>query len=90
MAQEKLFREDLYFRVSTITLHVPPLRERVEDIAALSRSLLDNITASMGMPPVDIHQETVCALEAYTWPGNVRELKNILERAVLLGDQKML
>ena len=90
MAQEKMFREDLYFRVSTITLHVPPLRERVEDIAALSRSLLDSITSSMGMTRVEIDPETLRSLETYSWPGNVRELKNILERAVLLGDQKML
>src|SRR5262249_37334779 len=67
MTAEKTFREDLYFRVSTITLQVPPLRERVEDIAALSRTLLDNITASMGMPRVDIHPETLRSLESYPW-----------------------
>lgn len=88
--QHGTFRQDLYFRVSTITLTVPPLRERVHDIPTLAVELLGGITAELGVSPMEISPESIRSLQAYSWPGNIRELRNILERAVLLGDQRLL
>ncbi len=84
------FRGDLYFRISTIQLVMPPLRERVEDIPLLARTLLDRIARDLGRPPIRLSRTGAAALAAYPWPGNVRELRNILERAVLLGEDEML
>jgi DNA-binding NtrC family response regulator len=90
LVRQKLFRDDLYFRISTICLTVPPLRERAEDIPVLAVRLLDRIGVDLGVPRVEISNEAMRYLQAYPWPGNVRELRNILERAVLLGDRKVL
>jgi DNA-binding NtrC family response regulator len=87
---QKAFRDDLYFRISTICLSVPPLRERVEDIPVLAAGLLDHVSTDLGVPRAEISDEAMRYLQAYPWPGNVRELRNILERAVLLGDRKVL
>jgi two-component system response regulator AtoC len=86
----KTFRDDLYFRVSTICLTVPPLRERMEDIPVLASQLLDRLSIDFAVQPAEISNEAMRFLQAYPWPGNVRELRNILERAVLLGDGKVL
>jgi DNA-binding NtrC family response regulator len=90
LVSSKMFRDDLYFRISTIALSVPPLRERIEDIPMLAARLLDGVSTDLGVPRADISDEAMRYLQAYPWPGNVRELRNILERAVLLGDQKLL
>jgi DNA-binding NtrC family response regulator len=90
LVRQKAFRDDLYFRISTICLSVPPLRERVEDIPILAVRLLDRICVDLGVARVEISNEAMRYLQAYPWPGNVRELRNILERAVLLGDRKVL
>jgi DNA-binding NtrC family response regulator len=79
--QRGSFRSDLYFRISTIRLNIPPLRERAEDIPALARELL----VSIGSPEVEMNAQAVDALQAYPWPGNIRELRNVLERAVLFS-----
>jgi DNA-binding NtrC family response regulator len=84
------FREDLYFRISAISLNVPSLHERVEDIPVLARQLLDRLGVDLGLRHADISDEAMRYLQSYTWPGNVRELRNILERALLLGDQQLL
>jgi DNA-binding NtrC family response regulator len=81
---EKKFRSDLYYRVSTIPLRVPPLRERVEDVPLLAQDLVDRIAGEMGRGEASITAEAMGALQQYAWPGNVRELRNVLERAVLL------
>jgi DNA-binding NtrC family response regulator len=90
LVRKKAFRDDLYFRISTICLSVPPLRERVEDIPILAGRLIDRICVDLGVARVEISDEAMRYLQAYPWPGNVRELRNILERAVLLGDRKVL
>jgi DNA-binding NtrC family response regulator len=90
LVTQKTFRDDLYFRVSTISLSVPPLRERVEDIPMLAARLLERVSADLGLQRAEISDEAMRYIQAYPWPGNVRELRNILERAVLLGDQKLL
>jgi DNA-binding NtrC family response regulator len=90
LVRQKTFRDDLYFRISAISLIVPSLHERVEDIPALARQLLDRVSADLGLHPSEISDEAMRYLQSYPWPGNVRELRNILERAVLLGDQPLL
>jgi two-component system, NtrC family, response regulator PilR len=81
---EGRFREDLYYRLSVIPIHLPPLRERREDIPLLVRSFLDRYTKSMGKKIDGIDPEAMRRLEVYDWPGNVRELENTIERAVAL------
>jgi len=90
LVRQKIFRDDLYFRISAISLSVPSLHERVEDIPVLARQLLDHVSADLGVHSVEISDEAMRYLQSYPWPGNIRELRNILERAVLLGDQKLL
>jgi DNA-binding NtrC family response regulator len=87
MANDGRFRRDLYFRISTIPLLLPPLRERVADIPLLARQILADIARSK---PVTLSREAMTMLQAYAWPGNVRELRNALERAVLLADSDTL
>jgi DNA-binding NtrC family response regulator len=81
------FRGDLYFRISTLPLQVPPLRERVEDIPLLARRLLDRLTQEIGGSSIQLTTDARRALEAHPWPGNIREMRNVLERAVLLGSR---
>lgn len=80
------FRDDLYYRLSVATLAIPPLRERREDIACLTRYFIETLSQKYQQPKKTIHPEAVLALEAHDWPGNVRELRNILERMWLLTD----
>jgi len=81
---EGRFREDLYYRLSVIPLHLPSLRERREDIPLLARAFLDRFRRSMEKRVEGFHPEALRRLEAYDWPGNVRELENTIERAVAL------
>ncbi|RKI15678.1 sigma-54-dependent Fis family transcriptional regulator [Corallococcus sp. AB030] len=84
-AREKRFRSDLYFRISTLILHVPPLRERAEDVPVLASHFLAEMGAHRGSGQVELEPDAERALMAYSWPGNIRELRNVLERAVLLS-----
>jgi DNA-binding NtrC family response regulator len=83
------FREDLFFRLNTIEIHVPPLRERRDDIPVLSERFLEELKARYRKPATWITGAAVTALQSYAWPGNVRELRHVIERAVLLttGDE---
>jgi DNA-binding NtrC family response regulator len=87
--EEKRFREDLYYRLKVVTLSLSPLRERAEDVAAISQSLLHEISKKTHKPKISLSRETLEALTAYNWPGNVRELKSVLERAAIFceGDK---
>ncbi len=78
------FREDLYYRLRVVPIHVPPLRERSEDVELIARYLLARIGGRAGRA-VQLSPDTLAALERYDWPGNVRELENALEYAVALG-----
>jgi DNA-binding NtrC family response regulator len=80
------FREDLYYRLSAIAIHVPPLRERPADLIPLAESFVALAAKSGGRRPPRIGDAFKTALETYAWPGNVRELKNVIERAVVLGE----
>jgi DNA-binding NtrC family response regulator len=84
------FRSDLYFRISTVPLRVPALRERREDIVPLARMLLVRLAADLGRGDRDLEPDAERALEEYLWPGNIRELRNVLERALLLADRAVL
>ncbi len=79
------FREDLYFRLSVITLRIPPLRERAEDIPILVEHFLEEMARVRDMPKLAVNASTMDRLTSHDWPGNVRELKNAIERAVLLS-----
>ena len=79
------FREDLFYRVNVIELHVAPLRERRADIAILTRQTLENLASDLNIPVPVLTEEAVGKLASYAFPGNVRELENILERAVALS-----
>jgi len=84
--REGAFREDLYFRLKVIELDVAPLRDRIEDIAALVDRFLDKHAARLERPRFGVAPETLSALMTQGWPGNVRELENAVERALLLAE----
>ena len=88
LVREKRFRDDLYFRISTIPLSFPALRDRIEDIPTMAQYLLDKVSADLGRGELRLDENCIQALKAYSWPGNIRELRNVIERAVLLSDQK--
>ncbi|OUR76969.1 sigma-54-dependent Fis family transcriptional regulator [Alphaproteobacteria bacterium 46_93_T64] len=83
------FREDLYHRLSVVPLHLPPLRERPEDIAPLARYFIERFSKSAGLPRRKIGEDAIATLQASTWPGNVRQLKNVIEQIMILeaGDR---
>jgi PAS domain S-box-containing protein len=83
--RDKTFREDLYYRLSVFPLHLPPLRDRREDIPPLVQFLVNKFAARIGKRIEGISKETMSRLLNYPWPGNVRELENVLERAVILA-----
>jgi two-component system response regulator AtoC len=78
------FRQDLYYRINVMTIHIPPLRERREDIVVLAEAFLAEFRARLARPVERFHPETMALLQGYAWPGNIRELRNVIERAVLL------
>ena len=90
LVRDRRFRDDLYFRISTIPLSFPALRERIEDIPTMAQYLLDKVAADLGRGELHLDQGSMQALQAYSWPGNIRELRNVIERAVLLSDQKQI
>jgi DNA-binding NtrC family response regulator len=81
---EKRFREDLYFRLNVITLQIPPLRERPDEIEPLALTFLDRLTRRLGRPAPRLSDEALGLLCSYAWPGNIRELRNVIERALVL------
>lgn len=87
LVRQNRFRSDLYFRINTIALRVPPLRERIGDIPTLADSLLARTAAETGRPRrIELSASALRAMQQYAWPGNIRELRNVLERAALLCD----
>lgn len=80
------FREDLFYRLSVFEIHLPPLRERPEDILLLTERFIEDLSRNVGRPAPGISREARELLLAYAWPGNVRELRNALERAVILSE----
>ncbi len=80
-----VFRQDLYFRLNGMTLALPPLRERKEELYDLAQLFADRMAKVMGTPSPELSREALAVLEAQRWPGNVRELRNVIERAVVLA-----
>lgn len=85
LVQEGKFREDLYYRVNTMVMRLPPLRQRKSDIPTIASALLRQLAHDMGRPVPSLDGDAEAALINHPWPGNVRELRNVLERAVLLA-----
>ncbi len=86
LTRQRRFREDLYHRLAVLTLRVPPLRERGEDILLLAEHFLSRACADYGLPPTAFTPHARAALLGYPWPGNVRELANVIERVALLSE----
>ncbi len=84
--KEGRFRQDLFYRLNVVPLHIPPLRKRLDDIAPLAEHFLKETAALNGIPPKHLSPEAEDRLRRMPWPGNVRELENIMERAMLLVD----
>lgn len=80
LVKEKLFREDLFFRINVVPLHIPPLRQRPDDIPLLIEYFLNHIAEYRGTEPFSMDEEAKAALLQYDWPGNVREIENVMER----------
>lgn len=79
------FRPDLYFRLNVMSFHLPPLRERVQDISHLARGMAARFNRKFNKELFDIHPDAFAALESYTWPGNLRQLENVMQHAVLVS-----
>ena len=86
----KLFREDLFYRLNVVRIHLPPLRQRLEDVRLLAEYFLARIAAQKRLPRLRLSEETVRALESHNWPGNVRELENTIQRAAVLATSDVL
>jgi transcriptional regulator with GAF, ATPase, and Fis domain len=84
LVRERRFRSDLFFRISSLPLRVPALRDRAEDIPILAAEFVERLGRELGREPIVLGDDAVRALREYSWPGNIRELRNVLERAVLL------
>lgn len=90
MAAQHLFRQDLLYRINTIEVHLPPLRERTEDIIPLAEHFLQLYRDKYKRPVSSLHESLVQQLQQYDWPGNIRELQHAMERAVILSQGKAL
>ncbi len=90
LIETKIFRSDLYFRISTVPLTIPPLRERQDDIPFVAHSLLRRICSDMARPGAELSAKALERLRSYYWPGNIRELRNVLERTLLFTDRSVL
>jgi len=84
MSEGRIFRSDLYYRLSTFTIYLSPLRERAEDIPVLVEHFFKNIVPKMGKEIKKIHPEVIDILSKYSFPGNIRELRNLMERAIII------
>ena len=80
------FRADLYHRINVVEVEMPPLRDRSEDIIELTALFMSQFSTTLGMPSLELDEETLLKLRRYDWPGNVRELRNLIERSVILGE----
>jgi len=85
-----LFREDLFYRLNVMHVHVPPLRQHMEDLPLLCRFFLDKFAVRLGIEVQGIAPAAMELLMQYQWPGNVRELENVLERALILTDKNII
>lgn len=82
LVEEKTFRRDLYYRLNVIQIQLPPLRERLEDVAVLAENIIEKLNGQLGMQVDGISADAIRHLQDYSWPGNIRELQNVLERGM--------
>ena len=90
LVKQSLFREDLYYRINTIQIEIPPLRNRREDIPLFIDYFLKKYTALYNQPGLTIHPQAAAKLERYNWPGNIRELQHTIEKAVILAEKNVI
>ena len=83
---DSAFREDLYYRLAVVSIEIPPLRERLEDMRVLASRLLERFSAEYKVPVRRFSADALAAMDAYEWPGNVRELENRIKRAVIMAE----
>ncbi len=83
------FRDDLFYRLNVVRIHLPPLRERTEDLPALVAHFVDKYAAEVGRPAPQVSPQAMDLIYRHSWPGNVRELENALERAVILAGSEI-
>jgi DNA-binding NtrC family response regulator len=88
MVEQGLFREDLFYRLNVVNIHVPPLRERVDDIPSLVGYFIRKYCVSMNKPQIGIDDAAIKRMEMHPFPGNIRELENMIERAIVVGNGK--
>lgn len=88
MVEKGTFREDLFYRLNVVNIHIPPLRDRADDIPLLVDYFIKKYGSSMNKPPASIDPGAVKRLQEFSYPGNVRELENMIERAIVVGDGK--
>jgi len=88
--KEGEFREDLLYRINVVTLHLPPLKERGEDVILIANYLLDKYCEEFGVAEKSISREAAVAMRKYAWPGNIRQLENRLKKAAILSDKAMI
>jgi transcriptional regulator of aroF, aroG, tyrA and aromatic amino acid transport len=87
LVAQKTFRQDLYYRINVLPIHIPPLVERIEDIPLLAEHFMFKLASKLGKPIPEITKEAMQKLMRHDWPGNVRELKNVVERAAFIADE---
>ncbi len=87
---DRSFREDLYYRINVFPINLPPLRERLDDIQLISSVLLPRICQRLEIEPLMLSPQAIDKMRRYSWPGNIRELENILEKASILCDDKII
>jgi two-component system response regulator AtoC len=88
--KNRTLREDLYFRIAVVTLTIPPLRERPDDIELLTRHYTESFCSAIGRATIEVDAAAKAVLHNYPWPGNARELENVIERAVIMAEQRIL
>lgn len=88
LVEKGTFREDLFYRLNVVNIHIPPLRERMGDIPLLVDYFISKYCTSMNKPPVPIDSSALKRLQEFNFPGNIRELENMIERAIVVGDGK--
>ena len=86
----EVFRQDLLYRINTVEIRIPALRERTEDIPILAKYFLDRFKKRYGKKGLSIHKESLDLLQSYHWPGNIREMGHTIEKAVILSDELIL
>jgi two-component system response regulator HydG len=87
LVKKGVVREDLYFRLSVLTISIPPLRERSDDVLLLARHFADKFAAELGKKPPQFSDSALEVIKNYSWPGNIRELENLIQRMVVMGEE---